>query len=268
MITAVVVTIQYVYNLFGNPILAIWDEDLRNYAVRPFSLRELLEKLYTGGVITQHWFLYAYLSFLLILPLLRKMAQNMKDEEFYLLFLLFVVSSFVFPFLERGLHFEPCDLQFPLLSNIILYPFLGYFCDRKENLAKGKNVAIFGLLSLLLSICNMILMERNMELFDDFHIFIYAMTLFIAVKYLFQRRKCPEKLRGVLLFCGKGVFGAYLFENMLRAFCEPVYLVSKPLLGQVPALLLFIISVMALGIIIVNFFLRIKKSLAFRQNSY
>lgn len=114
----------------------------------------------------------------------------------------------------------------------------------------------------------MILMERNMELFDDFHIFFYAMTLFIAVKYLFQRWKCPEKLLGVLLFCGKGVFGAYLFENMLRAFCEPVYLVSKPLLGQVPALLLFIISVMALGIIIVNFFLRIKKSLAFRQNSY
>lgn len=139
MITAVVVTIQYVYNLFGNPILAIWDEDLRNYDVRPFSLRELLEKLYTGGVITQHWFLYAYLSFLLILPLLRKMVQNMKDEEFYLLFLLFVVSSFVFPFLERGSFIlSPVTCNFPYFPILFYIRSLAIFATERRILQKGR----------------------------------------------------------------------------------------------------------------------------------
>ena len=39
--------------------------------------------LYKGGVLPQHWFLYSYLSFLLLLPFLQRMVAAISENSLY-----------------------------------------------------------------------------------------------------------------------------------------------------------------------------------------
>ena len=47
-----------------------------------FRLDEFFKLVYQTNVITQYWFLYAYLALILILPFLRLLAQKMDKEHF------------------------------------------------------------------------------------------------------------------------------------------------------------------------------------------
>lgn len=47
------------------------------------SVKGYFNALYSGGSLTQHWFLYAYLSFLLILPFLQRLVAAISEDRFY-----------------------------------------------------------------------------------------------------------------------------------------------------------------------------------------
>ena len=49
---------------------------------REFSIMELLICVYSKGVLIPYWFLYAYITFLILLPFIRKMARNFTGKEF------------------------------------------------------------------------------------------------------------------------------------------------------------------------------------------
>lgn len=47
-----------------------------------FSLTHFLGKLYYKNWNFSYWYLYAYVAFLISLPLLRRLAQNLNDKEY------------------------------------------------------------------------------------------------------------------------------------------------------------------------------------------
>ena len=50
------------------------------------TLYEWIGKIYSSQVVTPYWFLYAYLSLMIMLPLLRKMLQNMDRNDYTYMF--------------------------------------------------------------------------------------------------------------------------------------------------------------------------------------
>lgn len=268
VILCVVVFFQYGYNCLGNPALCLWYPELKTqYPGNAFSLWKLFRGIYSGGALTQHWFLYAYLSFLLILPFFQKMVQGLSRNYLWYLLFLCLLCHAAFPFVERWQHFPESTMEFPFMTHIIFYPLLGYFLDREEIFTKGRVVVAVLSGAFFWTIFNVVLMENNKELFLELNIFLFAAALFIAVKYLFGKITCPEGLQRFYVFCGKGVFGTYLLEYLLRNFCEPIYRTVIGL-GEIPALFVWIFCVMALGILLTNGFYKIKKGLAFHNKKY
>lgn len=60
-----------------------------------FSLIYFLKTLYTSNLATAYWYLYAYLAIILMLPLLRSMAQGMREIDFQMIFLISISMSLI-----------------------------------------------------------------------------------------------------------------------------------------------------------------------------
>ena len=251
VITVLAIFLQYLYELAGHPIYATWHPEepvLRS----SFSFTDFCKMLHSTGAIYQHWFLFAYLSFLLLLPFLRYVAKALdeKDLLWYLL-ALYLLVTIVYPFWERWQHLPPSGLQFPLFANCAFFPLVGYVCDRKEVFRKGRTVLCLIAASLVVTVINLVMMEAKKDLFEGFYVFLYTVTIFVAVKYCFQRWACPKKLESFWIFCGSGVFGTYLLETVLRHLCEPVYGLFLNL-GRIPALFAWVFCSAALGVFVVG----------------
>ena len=88
--------------------------------------------LYKGGVLPQHWFLYSYLSFLLLLPFLQRMVAAISENSLYwYLWGLAILFELGFPLLQLITGFNSVGLITPLLEQIVFYPLLGYFLDSR-----------------------------------------------------------------------------------------------------------------------------------------
>ena len=118
------VLISLVYYLWQR---VLWDA--------PASLPEFLELLYAGRVITPLWYLYAYLGFLLALPLLRRLARALGNREFFYWAALALLFQGLLPTLSAWLWKEQapaCGLSLGwLLEQAVFYPCLGYFAEHR-----------------------------------------------------------------------------------------------------------------------------------------
>ena len=100
------------------------------------NLARFFDVLFRSTWLAPYWFLYAYLAFLLILPLLRRLAVHLTDREFrYYLLLAFLLTG-VFPviyfliFRQKLVLCPGFDLGW-LASMILYYPLLGFYLEHR-----------------------------------------------------------------------------------------------------------------------------------------
>ena len=101
----------------------------------PFSVLHFLEGLYQGSICTPLWYLYAYLGMLVCLPLLRRLAQGLRDAEFrywircLLLFqgVVPVAAALLWP---DGAPASGFSLGWAAMQ-AVCYPCLGYFAEHR-----------------------------------------------------------------------------------------------------------------------------------------
>lgn len=135
--------IQYIY-LIKDDILS-------------FSIIRFLKDIYQNPIIVPYWYLYSYLSFLLILPFLRKMVKNMEKSEYIYMFILWITFSFIMPIMQEFLHIpRNNNLMCLLLETSIFYPLVGYFCENYFEVLNKKKIMIgiflFSILCILLGV--------------------------------------------------------------------------------------------------------------------
>ncbi len=58
-----------------------------------FTIKEFITALYSQGIILQYWYLYTYLAFILMLPIIRKIAQGLGEKDFIWIVALFTLQS-------------------------------------------------------------------------------------------------------------------------------------------------------------------------------
>lgn len=183
----------------------------------------------------QHWFLYAYLGLVLMLPLLRGMVQSMQKTHFlYLMGLLAVVGIL----LPAGFYIvfdsvPPMRLKnyIPLI-NSILFPFImGYYIEHHVDvlaLSWRKIACCCGALFLLCLFVVVLTCHVRLHLPTLAHTeigklswyspcyLLLAVAIYVLCKKLFVRRIKGRYMRAVLAYLGHAVLTVMIFENIFR----------------------------------------------------
>lgn len=186
------------------------------------------------------WFLYAYLGMLVLLPLLRRLAQGMANSHFLLLMGLQVACLVVFPavscaftgkpafFLNRFLPFA--DGVYPPFcwTHCIFYAFLGYFLEHRMTARPGAGqLAAWGISAGLLLLAGCAAVHATMGTNIDYNPFLKSFLMvpccyiFLAAKWNRGLAAMPPAAQGLLTWLAGGVFAGIMLENILRHFMLP-----------------------------------------------
>ena len=178
------------------------------------------------------WFLYAYLAYILLLPFLRCMVRNMKNEHFYYLISLQLLCTIIIPFFcawsspYSPTKFLLSDYMF-LLNWIIICAITGYFVENRIDVQKLKYLHVWGgiSVSLLLIVCAGAshLLRNNMPClkmlaFPDARAFLIipSCVFLLILKIWFTSHPLSSRASKIIGNASGGVFTVMLVENILR----------------------------------------------------
>lgn len=224
------------------------------------SIGNFVRTIYTGQITAAYWYLYSYLGFLLMLPLLRKMAQNMTDKEFIYIFCIAILMS-VLPIIDyliwKGAYRHNGNFSVILSTNLIVWPLAGYFIEHRIKTSdfNKKNMIVLTLVCLvsMLICCFMVeyqyacMGEGQGYQFMDSFVTIQASTVFYGVKMLFMKYPFSERACRLISQIGGLTFGIYLFEHIYRQETEFIYEKLQPVLHSLPACWIWILCACILG---------------------
>lgn len=173
------------------------------------------------------WFLYAYLAFVLLLPFLRILVKNMRNEHFVYLFVLQLVTWAFIPFSETGIS------RWLFLCNpVFLYILAGYFLEHRIdiNSVRKKHLIMLAFascicVSLSAAMCQLARLIQGAEccttsvLCFSGGLLVPCITIYLAIKKFSAKIVCPRtaQMIGAL---GGATFSIMLCENMLRAVAK------------------------------------------------
>ena len=229
-----------------------------------FSLKEFIVLLWQGKLSVPYWYLYAYLAYILMLPFLRNVAKGLDYKGAIWLFVMFgatAMLTLVDQVLFRGKYIH--DSNFNLFTGLryVFYPVIGYYLDR--NASKGffsKKLAFWGLLaaSLLAIVLTVVVThfryvnnpehpDSVLSLLFNSLIFIPTITIFIAVKMLFEKHPVGPRAEKILGAVSGTTFGLYLFEDILRKELLFILNAMKSIMHPYIACWLWVVLVCVLG---------------------
>lgn len=201
--------------------------------------------LFLNGTNTGvYWYLFAYLGFLLILPMIRHMAQHMTQSD---MIALVVLRTLFLPGLMT-LNFWldhwglptmafPGTLQIPLaLTESFFYPIAGYYLAQKLPMEKiGPKqvwlcVAVFLTGTMLATV--MAYVEGYYRSFTQNYIRMFnytsAMSLFVVARYAMSRITLPQRLERFFAAVSSVTIGIYFLEPLAGTY------LYEPFFGHVP----------------------------------
>lgn len=247
--TFVVVLLQCLWNYMLNPAIG-------------FNMQIYFSSVFEGSAATPHWFLYEYISLLLVLPFLQRLARVIPDKSWFLyIFLTHEVINGFFPILAYYQHWGDSKLTLPAVAVNCL---MGYYLENCSGdlFYKKKNIAALVMVTLLLlaetmHINHISIPEQQLATFSGSFASAFALTLFVLVRYLCHRWQMRPALEKIFCFAGEGVFGTYLFEGQLRYIFHPIYVLLNTRIYSYPATFVWIAACVLTGILITNIVKRI-----------
>ena len=223
--------------------------------VTEWSARSFVKDLYTGKISGHFWYLYAYLAYILMLPLIRKFAKVLSWSDFKWILLTHLIAQSL-PIAVFLLCKEEMAIQggFNLFIslNYLLYPIMGYFID---NAPINKKYIRLSLIAGILSIaatCIMInykgvITGKWDEGFIRNLVFIHAGVLFYLIKCLFEKYNISDGMKNAISAIGSVTFGIYVLECVYRKMTEPLFYMLEPYLPTFIATVVWILVACIFG---------------------
>ena len=232
------------------------------------SFQDFFMKLYSGNINISLWFLYAYLAYLLLLPFLRTLAQNLKDEHYYYLFGIAFVIGGLLPILEYVIFkktgvISPDFNQFWIIGKIIFYPLMGDFIENRLSVEKiKKHLCPLWIINILTIIITCLASAYHIHVdglkaemyslkFYYCFSFVNAAAIFCTCKYIFSKVIITEKIKKIIFKLGECTFGVYLIHIFIL-YAEKFLLtkveIYSLILSILYALMIMIISYMVVYI--------------------
>ena len=227
-----------------------------------FSILGLIELIFTGKLFVPYWFLYAYLSILLVLPFLKKMVKNMDKKEMHIITLLILVFYALMPVISAvfNLNFE---ISF-VFGVTCCYCILGYYLEDviSEDMYTRKNTlwaVMIVVVSIVLSYWLVTKDRRTLggvadEYSSVLSCFI-AFCIFFIIKAIWGN--AAEKRKNIvidksIIVIGSCSFGIYLIEDYLRNGLSIICDTIAPYTTILPACAVWLTAVIMLCVVIVS----------------
>lgn len=198
------------------------------------SLTEFVYAFFSGNINGSYWYLFAYLSLLLMLPFLRKIARHLSGADILFVILLRLIFETGLGILNFCLGLQgirqitlSSNLDFPLSTLIFLfYPLVGYYLANQLPMdkLKPKHIATcFAILAAGTAIsAAMTYVEGSRTGFTQNYLgtfnYTSAFALFIIVRYFVEKITIPDKLCAVLASLSSFTLGIYLLEPLIAHF--------------------------------------------------
>ncbi len=209
-------------------------------------------------------FPYGYISFLLMLPFLRKIAKDMDFQGFVWLIVSAEIMQLVMAldyFLFRGQNNHTSHFYFFTSASYVLYPLCGYYLEHKLSRDKpnAETTLIFAVIALLTISFTCILTDwrRDMDggwnsgneqtYLSTFTVFP-AMFIYVFFKSFLTKHQAPAFLKKILFVISSCTFGVYLFESTCRYQTKFIYLAIEKTVGVYPGCWIHALCAAALGI--------------------
>lgn len=214
-------SILFIFSMLQYVILALRGK------IDDYGLVDFMKRFCSGNIQEPYWFLYYYLGFLMMLPVLRSIAIHLKNEVFVFLFLVRLTLDFLVPFISYafGIEFN-IHITEPLTmvgSNIIFF-LAGYYIENRIEVNKKKMIISIGMVIFVLVVSmtyiffNYVKYGTINDGFVNRLTFVLTILSYYVFKYFFQNVDSAfvRKIAGY-------VFGVYLIESMVRMIYLGLY---------------------------------------------
>lgn len=246
--------ISYVYELYM--ILGL--------SFREIWLRHYLLTMYSSLHYEPYWFMYSYLAYLVMLPLLRRMAQGMGRGDF----LYFIGIMFALPAIESVMCIVTGGEVFTYSPSFNLYlaaafcPLMGYFIERRieDRHFCLKNCLIAAGAVLLMLIIGTFIGDRYLIIAGSGSLCgIWwphsACGFYFIAKCISHMRArkgyTPSKgLRKLLEILGGASFSIFLMDQIFRTCTAFIYRAALQTMSKMGAGIIWSLCAWALGVIV------------------
>lgn len=195
----------------------------------PFRFQLFIKQLYSYHIKFHLWYLYIYIAYLISLPFLRSMVQKLETKYFYYMIgiaLFFngilLIEEYL---LTKGAVTINSDLKVSwLISDVVLYPCMGYFLQYRVDYSKIKKklpflwgasfagIVLCCFMTFYKSQVTNTLVESESQTFHQSFAVIYCVTIFVSIKLLSQGKRFSNRIKAFILSLGKATFGIYLMH--------------------------------------------------------
>ena len=174
-------------------------------SIHNYSIEDFLTRLYTNKISTPYWFLYAYIAFLMLLPILRTIAKNLSSKLMMNILVLYLaiqtVTIIQYAISEGTLEYTD-DFYLFITQNIFIYPLLGYYIENRlpeERVTRSLCLKMTQASFIALTVC-CIMTWYHCELIGEYkentcQIFFITLTIvpataiYLWVKYLINKHR-------------------------------------------------------------------------------
>lgn len=202
----------------------------------PIDIPFILKTMYSTWGYSHsgsYWFLYSYIAFLILLPLLRLIARGLNKELVRYMVIVNTVACGVLPIIESRLGMDDIAIDIMLLTkDVFFYPLIGYYIEQceYEEICNKKNILILFGMSIFALVTSVgftldSLWNKGLLTQDFFNIFqcYIAFFVYIGAKMLNSKIKISDGLGKVISELGMCTLGIYLIHGMVYIFVDDFF---------------------------------------------
>lgn len=251
----ILITFTYIQSLF---------QCICEHSFSDFNFSRVFIQLLENPIRNTYWYIYSYISFLIVLPILRKIAIELNYKMFIYMMILSIVSQDIFRIISCLLNIDAINITLFINQLNVLYPLLGFYMDvyYEELSAKYKYSIYWMLFITLLGLSSAVWFSlktyNEIGIWSEKYITLFctstATTVFCVVRKItqfLQQRNMIKKVTTIKNISG-AMFGIYLMENILECITISVYKSLNSIMPSIFACIIYLIVTMVIGTIIIN----------------
>ncbi len=194
-----------------------------------FDLQYYFERLIEGNMTEQYWYLYAYLAFLISLPILRPLAMNMSEQGYKYMMFIAIAWNYIPKVLKALTVFNTSQsIDFFFDGQLIFYPLIGYYLGRKKSVEKLSKSGLYIVVLVTVIAFNMLFELLAHHISGEWGLYNLSVMPITILIFILGRRlgTCitGDKVYRLVAYLGSLSFGIYLVELIARRIWLPVYL--------------------------------------------
>ena len=198
-----------------------------------YTVGSFLLALYSKGLKYHLWYLYAYLAYLMLLPLLKAMVQRLDDRFFIYMIALhvfFQALPMVEYILSKGSVSLQEDLRPVLPIWIFVLPCIGYYLEERVDIARARkwlpllwaaNIALIALTCWAtyvrgVNVHEGVFTEGADQAFHNRLNLFNCLVVYLTIKCLFGKARAKRAFGRAVTMISQTVFGIYLIHPILK----------------------------------------------------